>query len=82
MCGATGYTVPASDAEKKKSENYQRDFLILNFIYQLLHGEEHSHCVVCDEGLTGSCFNAINLCRQLTTKHESPTNKALQFFVN
>jgi hypothetical protein len=58
---------------------HQTDFLILNFIYQLLHGEEHSHCVVCGEGLTGSGFNAINLRRRFTTELETTGNNPLEF---
>jgi hypothetical protein len=44
-----------------------------------VNGKERPQCVVCGEVFANNSFNARNLRRHLTTKHESLTNKPLQF---
>jgi hypothetical protein len=73
--GATGST-----AEKRRVRKYQTNFLTFGFTYQLVNGEERPQCVVYGEVLAHNSFNARNLCRHFTTKHESLANKPLQFF--
>jgi hypothetical protein len=58
---------------------YQTDFPAFDFTYQLINGEERPQYVVCSEVLTNNSFNAKNLRRHLTTKHESLANKPLYF---
>jgi hypothetical protein len=81
VLGVTSSTVDGSPAEKRRVRKYQTDFLTFGFTYQLVNGEERSQCVVCGEVLASSSFNARNLRRHLTTKHESLANKPLQFFL-
>jgi tetrahydromethanopterin S-methyltransferase subunit F len=78
--GATISTVDGSPAEKRRVRKYQTDFLTFGFTYQLVKVEERPQCVVCVEVLANNSFNARNLCRHLTTKHESLANKPLQSF--
>jgi hypothetical protein len=67
--------------EKKiRARKYQTDFLTFGFTYKLVNGEERPQCVVCGEVLANNSFNARNLRRHLTTKHESLVNKPLQSF--
>jgi hypothetical protein len=74
-------TVDGSPAEKKRRlRKHQTDFLTFGFTYQLVNGEERPQCVMCGEVLANNSFNARNLRKHLTTKHESLVNKPLQFF--
>jgi hypothetical protein len=64
----------------KKVRKYQTDFLTFNFTHQLVNGEEHPQCVVCDEVLENDGLNTRNLRRHLTTIQASLANKPLEFF--
>jgi hypothetical protein len=66
--------------EKRRVRKYQTDFLTFSFTYELINGEERPQCVVCGEVLTNNSFNARNLHKHLTTKHDSLANEPLQFF--
>jgi hypothetical protein len=68
-----------SSAEKKKLRKYETEFLTFGFTYQLVNGEKRPQCVVRGEVLGDDSFNARNLSRHLTTKHESLANKPLVF---
>jgi hypothetical protein len=80
ILGATSSAVDDSPAEKRRVRKYQTDFLTFGFTYKLVNREERPQCVVCGEVLANNSFNAINLRRHFTTKHESLANKPLQFF--
>jgi hypothetical protein len=66
--------------KKRRLRNYHMDFLTFGFTYHLVNGQERPLYVVSGEVLANNSFNARNLRRHLTTKHESLANKPLQFF--
>jgi hypothetical protein len=59
---------------------YQTAFLTFGFTYQLVNREERPQFLVYGNVLAINSFNARNLRMHLTTKHESLSNKQLQFF--
>jgi hypothetical protein len=66
--------------KKIRVREYQMYFLTFGLTYQLVNGEELPWFLMCGKVFANNSFNARNLCRNLTTKHESLENKPLQFF--